>query len=76
MTTLTCSACGQPLRDRGPQPNDVRGTVADLAECSNPDCQEFERTRSYNIRPMPAEIWRARKEALLRLVQGAALQPK
>ena len=69
-----CPDCGKPLEYKGTWRNDVQGTEADLAHCINPDCDQFERTRSYNERPMPPEILAARRAALLESMRkyGAA----
>ena len=66
--TECCSRCHQLLTFRGVQRNDLRGTEADLAECRTPGCPEFERTYSFNERPMPPEIRAARRAALERSI--------
>lgn len=72
--TEICAVCQKPLKLVDVQRNDVRGTEADLMHCDDPDCPEFERTRSYHVRPMPPEVAAARKEALLKSIaeHGAA----
>jgi len=69
-----CPDCGQPLEFKGVQRNDLQGREADLAHCINPDCDQFERTRSYNERPMPDELIAARRAALMESIasHGAA----
>lgn len=62
MNDLICSDCGHPLQVLiPPQRFLVRGVEVDLAHCINPDCSQFELTRSYNERPIPADelarIW-------------------
>lgn len=63
MNKHICAGCGAELHLVGPQTYVTRGVEVDLMHCNDPDCVEFERTRSYDERPIaPDQLAKIRAE--------------